>query len=132
MSSVHLRSLNLENSSIVIWQLALFRAAMTGKATEAQVLPGFCRIESGDGRQLMWPPLWQPCLPKIGCGGPVVDDKSMTFFSILICATKLKKLTGKCLLLQYNTSCSQKFTSQYCLDRLARCQVSQRKKDNFS
>jgi hypothetical protein len=38
-------------------------------------LPGFCRIESGGGsggKPLMWPPLWGPCLPKIGHGSPEI------------------------------------------------------------
>jgi hypothetical protein len=36
---------------------ALSRAATAGKA-------------SGGGKPLMWPPLWRPCMPKIGRGGP--------------------------------------------------------------
>jgi hypothetical protein len=68
-------------SSSVPLFITKFRAATAGKAPKARSLPGFCRIESGGGsggKPLMWPPLWGPCLPKIGHGGPEIT--SIIFF----------------------------------------------------
>ena len=55
------------------YHIIIIRAATAGKASKA--LPESCRIESGGssssgGMLLMRLPLWRPCLPKIGHGGP--------------------------------------------------------------
>ena len=48
------------------------RAARSGKSNKTRILLRFCTLECGgssSGMLVMWPPLWQSCLPKIyhGC-----------------------------------------------------------------
>ena len=52
------------------------RAAMIGKPPKGLglALPGLCRIESG-GSSGGTPLMWQPCLLKIGRGGPVCNKE---------------------------------------------------------
>jgi hypothetical protein len=52
-------------------------------------LPGFCRIESSSGGMLlMWTPLWRPCLPKIGHGGPEVNRICVVQYQIFFITTQ--------------------------------------------
>ena len=55
--------------------LCYSKDATGGKTIKTKVLPRFCKTEKGGGSgsgsaPLMWPPLWQSCLPKICRGGP--------------------------------------------------------------
>ena len=63
------------------------RAATGGKAAKAWSLAGFWEIENGGGSggvPVKWPPVWQPYLPKIYRGGPVVNVHKEVSLGIVV------------------------------------------------